>query len=70
MTLTLAIIINVLLGIVLVGLVAFCVSLASKLTPHVAGTPDAPGPPAGPPARPRAGLRAERLAARRHPVLD
>jgi hypothetical protein len=71
MTLTLAITINVLLDVTILGLLAYVMSRAGNLTPHLAVIPaDAPTAPAEQATRPRARRRAERAPLRRHPVLD
>jgi len=71
MTLTLAITINVLLDVAILGLLAFVMSRAHNLTPHLAVIPaDAPTAPAEHGARPRARRRAEHAPLRPHPVLD
>jgi len=71
MTLTLALIINVVLDLATVGLLAFVMSRTTNLAPHVAVIPaDAPKAAAEQAARPRARRRVERTPLRPRPVLD
>jgi hypothetical protein len=70
MTLTLAITINVLLDVAILGLLAFVMSRASKLTPHVAVVPDAATAAVVHAAPPRARRHAETVRPRRRLVLD
>jgi len=70
MTLTLAITINVLLDVAILGLLTFVMSRASKLAPHLAIVPDVLAPSAEQATPVRARRRAERVSPRRQPVLD
>jgi hypothetical protein len=70
MTLNLAITINVLLDVALLGLLAFVISRASKLTPHVAVIADARRAPADQAKPVRVRRPVERVSTRREPVLD